>query len=220
MTYSQFGEDLIITELLPTPGTLIDIGAWEPVNFSNSRMFIESGWSATLVEFSPHPLSNLVRAYSGNERVRVISAAVTTIPQHVQKFRITDDCLSSNSEEHFEKWKDFNPGYYGEMWVPTISVQALIDQFHPTGPIDFLNVDTEGSSVEIALTFMRLDEGWRPRVICVEHDDDAAVRENEIADVHRNAVKAPHFRWLMENAEKLGYVLYYLNGCNAILVRQ
>lgn len=220
-TYSQHGEDLIVAKLFPDcfTGTLVEIGAWEPFQFSNSRLLIERGWNATLVEFSPHPLRNLVREYSGNENVRIVAAAITAEPQHVERYRITDDSLSSNDPHHLIKWKDYGPGYYGEMYVPTISVQALVDQFFGDSGIAFLSVDTEGTSVEIALAFMRLDIGWRPRVICVEHDDEAAVREESIGDVHQNAVKAPRFRWLMENADKLGYRLEWLNGCNAILVR-
>ena len=226
-TYSQHGEDLIIAKLFTRSegdqdywktGNLLEIGAYEPTEISNSRLLIERGWDATLIEFSPTPVKDLVKAYADNPNVRVIAAALTTCHQHVQEFNITDDGLSSNDPVHAEKWKDFPCGYYGKLWVPSLSVQAMMDQFFPNKPLHFVSIDTEGTSVPLAVEFMRLEDRWKPLVLCVEHDDQDAEEETELAVVHRNAVKAPRFRWLMENAEKRGYRLEWMNNCNAILV--
>ena len=200
MSYSQFGEDDILAKLLPRTGHLIDVGAWEPFNFSNSRQLIEAGWDATLIEFSPHPLRNLVREYNGNPKVRVISAAITPGPRHVERFRITDDSVSTQSDANYELWKA-QGGFFGELWVPTLGVHQLLEQFYGDGEtqIDFVNVDTEGSSVDVALAFMREDGPWKPKVLCVEHDDKLV--------------------YLMEESQKLGYRQHWVNGCNVILER-
>jgi len=54
MSHSQNGEDSIIAACFPPDykGTLLEIGAWFPEEFSNSKLFIDRGWDATLVEFS------------------------------------------------------------------------------------------------------------------------------------------------------------------------
>ena len=227
--YSQHGEDKIVASWFADNtdlhekhgfGNLLEIGAYEPTEISNSRLLIEYGWDATLIEFSPTPVKDLVKAYAGNDRVRVIAAALTTCHQHVQEFNVTDDGLSSNDPVHAEKWKDFPCGYYGKLWVPSLSIQAMMDQFFPNKPLHFVSIDTEGTSVPLAIEFMRLEDRWKPIVLCVEHDDQDAEEETELAVVHRNAVKAPRFRWLMENAEKLGYRLEWMNNCNAILVQK
>ena len=86
-SYSQFGEDLIIAELFPHNehmGNLIDVGAYEPVDLSNSRLLIERGWDATLIEFSPMAVKDLATSYAANESVRVIQAALTTCAQGLQ----------------------------------------------------------------------------------------------------------------------------------------
>ena len=76
----------------------------------------------------------------------------------------------------------------------------MLEQFYGgETQIDFVNVDTEGSSVEVALAFMREDGPWRPTVLCVEHDDKLV--------------------YLMEQAQKLGYRQHWVNGCNVILER-
>lgn len=203
--YSQQGEDDIIEgifaqqEIDPrSPGNLVDVGAYEPKDLSNSRLLIERGWDATLIEFSPMAVKNLAKEYAGKEHVRVIQAAVTPDEQPILEFRVTDDGLSSNDPAHFAKWKDFGPGYYGSIWVPTLSVRRLIDQFYGDKPIHFVNVDTEGSSVEVAIEFMKLDGNWKPCVICVEHDD----RDS----------------FLMAHAQRLGYRMEHRSETNAILV--
>ena len=161
-----------------------------------------------------------MKAYAANDRVRVIAAALTTCHQHVQEFNVTDDGLSSNDPVHAEKWKDFPCGYYGKLWVPSLSIKAMMDQFFPNKPLHFVSIDTEGTSVPLAVEFMRLEDRWKPLVLCVEHDDQDAEEETELAVVHRNAVKAPRFRWLMENAEKQGFNLHWMNNTNVILVQR
>ena len=204
MSYSQFGEDDILAKLLPATGHLIDVGAWEPIAMSNSRLLIERGWDATLVEFSPHPLRNLVREYNGIPQVRVVSAAITPGPRHLERFRITDDAISSNDPNTELRWKglreNYDGGFFGDLWVPTLGVHQLLEQFYGgETQIDFVNVDTEGSSVDVALAFMREDGPWKPKVLCVEHDDKLV--------------------YLMEQAQTLGYRQHWVNGCNVILER-
>lgn len=55
MTFSQFNEDDIIDSLLDSPhvGTIVDIGAGDGMEISNSRLFRERGWYTVLAESSP-----------------------------------------------------------------------------------------------------------------------------------------------------------------------
>jgi FkbM family methyltransferase len=198
-SFSQYGEDLIVQGLFTREsGNLIDCGAYEPDAMSNSRLLIERGWDATLIEFTPMAVKDLAAAYNGNDNVRVIQAALTTCPQGLQEFRVTDDGLSSNDPAHLEKWKDFKHGYYGKLWVPTLSVRQLIDQFYPDKPLHFVNIDTEGTSVDLAVEFMRLTDAWHPAVLCVEYDDRLAE--------------------LATQAQKLGYRQEWIGDANVILV--
>jgi hypothetical protein len=211
-SYSQYGEDLIIAGIfareygmsghaLDLVGNLVDVGAYEPADMSNSRLLIDRGWDATLIEFSPMAVKNLAREYAGNERVRVIQAALTPGPRHIEKFRVTDDGLSSNDPEHLAKWKEWTDehgSYYGEIYVPTVSVAALIDQFYGDRPIHFVNIDTEGSSVDLAVEFMGLTGAWKPQVLCVEYDA-------RLAELSRRA-------------QELGYRQEWISEANVILV--
>lgn len=55
MTHSQFGEDLIVDELLgkSATGCAVEIGAGDGQHLSNTALFRERGWSVFLVEADP-----------------------------------------------------------------------------------------------------------------------------------------------------------------------
>ncbi len=169
MSYSQNAEDDIIAGCFPPDhkGLVIEIGAWEPVNFSNSRLLIQAGWDAILCEFSPMPVHKLIEEYGENGRVRILQVAITPCDQHVRQFRITQDALSTDSAEEAARWKG-QGGYYGWLWVPTLTWDMLTSQFTPTRKPDVVSVDTEGGSVDLAIVIMQSD--WRPRVLVVEHN--------------------------------------------------
>ena len=200
---SQNGEAAIVASCFPEGhvGLVVEIGAWFPVEFSNSRACIERGWDAVLVEFSPLAVDRQVREYGYNDRVRIIQAAITPNARHVERFHVTEDALSSDDETQVEKWKDLRPGYhggfYGHLWVPTLSWDQLKDQFFPERVPDFVSVDTEGSSPGLAVAI--LTSNWRPKVLCYEHNG----RDVEVRQV----------------AKKFGYVSIDKNTENDILRR-
>lgn len=194
MSYSQNGEDDIIAACFPADykGNLLEVGAWEPKNLSNSRLLIERGWSAVLCEFSPVPVSKLIREYRHNPCVQVVASAVTAEPQHVEEYQITDDALSSNVPAQLAIWAA-SGGYYGDLWVPTVTIQSLLSQFFGQRSIHFASIDTEGSSVELAIALMRTDH--RPPVICVEHNSRmvelmAVAQEYQYRCIHLNQENA------------------------------
>ncbi len=197
VSYSQFGEDQIIVGLLgDTKARLLDVGAWDPKTFSNSRLLIERGWSAVLVEFSPAPVRALIQEYGGRDDVQVLQAAMTLDGNGaLGRFDISDDGLSTNTEAVRAKW-DEKGGYYGHLWVPQLTLEWLFFQFG--GGFEFVSIDTEGTSVDLAMQLVGKHQ-QRPKVLCVEHDD--RVLELQIA------------------AQKAGYHTVHANGTNVILAR-
>ncbi len=200
---SQNGEATIVAGCFPPDhkGFLVELGAWFPVEFSNSRTFIQSGWDAVLVEFSPLAIDRQVREYGYNDQVTIIQAAITPNARHIERFEITEDALSTSDTAQKERWKGMRPGYdggfYGRLWVPTITWDMLKDQFFPKRIPDFVSVDTEGSSVELAIVIMQ--SNWRPKVLCVEHDNRSVE--------------------LMQVARPLGYKIVEMTQENCVLCK-
>lgn len=193
--YSQYGEDDIVAGIVGDHvGRLLEIGAWNPVDKSNSRLLIEKGWQAMLVEFSPRPVRDLVLAYGTCERVQVVQCAIGPADSGLRKFAVTDDAVSTSDAGHFETWKEHGGAYYGSLWVPQVPIADFLRQFG--GGFDFVSIDTEGSSIEIALALLGPCE-QRPKVLCVEHG-------NRVIE-------------LMQVAQQFGYSSRWVNGTNIII---
>lgn len=197
-SYSQYNEDEIVAGCFPGDfvGNLLEIGAWSPTALSNSRMFIEVGWSAVLVEFSPQPVRDLVAAYADSPRVQVVQAAVTWRDDGLVKYRISDDALSTADPRVMAIWRE-RGGYFGNLWVPSLPLRSLVSVFFEKRPIDFASIDTEGTSVDLAVALMGFPN--RPQVMCVEFDE----RKDE----------------LLSFAGSAGYHKVVENGTNVIICK-
>jgi len=193
--YSQYGEQRHILETLGElpPGRLLDIGAWHPTCFSNSRALIERGWGGILVEPSPGPVKELVKEYGQqNPKIRVIAAAVSVESGFIE-LAITDDAVSqpTNDPVRIAEWTQTG-GFYGNLTVPALTLRSLFHNFG--GEVEFINIDTEGSSVDLFAEMIHL--GPRPRCVCVEHDS--------------------RFVELSQHAERGNYQMVHENGTNRV----
>jgi FkbM family methyltransferase len=75
-TYAQNKEDLFVLEYFKGfKGSLLEIGANDGVTFSNSKLLIENGWSAHLVE-PASIFAELEGPYKGNEAVKCYNLAI------------------------------------------------------------------------------------------------------------------------------------------------
>ncbi len=168
-SYSQYGEDIEVAKIFgDSKGLLLEIGAWSATTFSNSRLFIEQGWDAVLVEFSPMPVHSLVKEYGYNPNVKIIQAAITENEQPATEFDITEDALSTADPQLKQRWLDASVNYYGTLWVPTLSIDQLYKQFFSMGKPEYVSVDTEGTSAYLAAKLMKR---YHPHVLVAEFDD-------------------------------------------------
>lgn len=192
--YSQNGEQAIILETLgiimrPT-GSFLDIGAYNPTCFSNTRALYELGWGGLMLEPSPACMLSLIEAYGNDPRITLVQAAVTADIPGLIKLHVTPDAVSTTSEVGYELWKD-SAKFIGSVMVPALSVADLFNRFG--GDFQFVNIDTEGTSVDVFIAM--LNAGPRPRVVCCEHDG-RVVEINQYAEagnyrqVHLNQTNA------------------------------
>lgn len=200
MSYSQYDEEKYILEAFgdKIDGTFLDIGAWHPTKFSNTRALyelgwsFECGWSGVMIEPSPGPMLSLLKEYSEESRIILVQAAVGIEPG-LAELHVTDDAVSTLSCKEYQRWKETTE-FHGSVMVPTITLEDIGNRF---GGFDFVNIDAEGLSVDLFNRLLTL--GWEPHCICVEHDS----RLEELASV----------------ATRI-YQLVYANGTNAVWVRK
>ena len=167
--YSQNGEQAVILNALRDKldmggvGRFLDIGAWDPEQFSNTRALVELGWSGVFIEPSPAPLLNLIKAYGSDPRYVVIGAAVG-LESRLVKLHVSDDAVTTGSEVEYERWKDAAK-FHGTMMAPAITPEQIFGQF---GGFDFVNIDAEGVSADLFVHMLAM--GVYPPCCCVEHD--------------------------------------------------
>lgn len=201
-SYSQNNEQAVIVDefkrLGVEKGRLLEIGAYDPCAFSNSRALIEQGWMAVLVEPSPKPFSTLLAAYGNNEKIALVNAAIS--PAHaklVEWFDSGGDAISTTNPAHKAKWEAGWKVKFTSFWVFTMPMSALFDQFG--FDFEFINIDVESTNLELfrALPWAALKQ---TKIICVEHD--------------------AHQHEMSQLAAQHGFHPLAMNGENLILTRQ
>ena len=193
--YSQYDEEKhILAAFEPGyKGRFLDVGAFHPMDKSNTRALFEKGWTGVMFEPSPGPMRNLLAAYGKDgSGVMLISAAVG-IESGLLNLHVTNDAVSTASEAEYGIWKNAT-GWYGKMLVPVMTLPEITNQF---GGFDFINLDAEGISGELLLKALEI--GLEPHCFCVEHDG----RTTE----------------LLERATAKGYRCTYSNSTNIVLVK-
>jgi FkbM family methyltransferase len=201
MSYSQNDEEQHILRITrdtfdrEVPGRFLDIGAYNPKLFSNTRRLFELGWSGVMVEASPGPFLDLLIEYGSCERIQLVCAAVAS-KRGLLKFHANEAGTGTSNAAHYQKWRDATK-YEGTIHVGAVSLEDLLHQFGRD--FDFINIDVEGESAEMFLNALR-DHRLRPKCWCVEHDG----RQEELTLAALTA----------------GYVREHLNGENVIFARQ
>ena len=192
--YSQFGEQPYILDALgETVGRFLEIGAYHPTQFSNTRALVDRGWSGVMIEPAPGPFLSLLREYGNDERFVLINAALG-FHRNMTRLWATDDAVSTTQEANYEQWKPIG-GFYGSFFTPVVTLFDVFNQFG--GGYDFVSIDTEGTSVDVFHELLKTDA--LPMVVCVEHDGRSV-----------ECQQAAHGR---------GYTTVHINQTNLVVTR-
>ncbi len=176
---SQFGEgQRIVDHFAGRVGRFLDVGAFDGVTFSNTKMLADMGWSGVCVEPSPPAFCHLMKTYRDNPRVQLVNAAVVPNSQAragVRRFLCNTpdgnaaDALSTFEQRHADKFAVGNP--FREIFIPFIAwidIKYHVRQVAEWTDFDFVNLDVEGLNAAVLR-----DMPFRPELICVEYDPDA-----------------------------------------------
>ena len=163
ISYSQFGEDLYLTTLLgyeKRKGTCIDIGAFRPIEYSNTYIFYQRGWTGVAIDPNPRWASEWLRY---RPRDNFVNVAVSPIMRKVgysmdQSFPACNRVVAevpanlTNDEKYIT--------------VPALPLNEILSDRLLSSSIDLLNIDCEGYDLEIlrSLDF----KVWHPNVIAAE----------------------------------------------------
>jgi FkbM family methyltransferase len=206
-SFSQFGEDLIVNQILAYAGkkrcSYLDIGANDPCYLSNTYYFYRQGGSGCLVE--PDPL--LCKALRRKRpRDKVVNCGLG-FSQHIERavlYRMNDSVLNTFSKQEAHSI-ELNSGYriIDEVDIELIPVNIFLEKYSISVP-DFMSIDVEGLDLQIIknMNFAR----FRPLVVMAEtltfNPSTGGNKITEIIDIMR-------FN---------GYRLFADTRCNSIFV--
>lgn len=165
-SYSQYGEDKVLRSLLPEAfGHYLDVGAGDPVRFSNTYLFYCEGWRGTLIE----PIPSLAeKARATRKRDVVINAAVGLSESSATKLKFYQFVTTELSTLDAQRARDLvSDGHelMDEISVDAIALSTITPEIGPRDPF-LLSVDVEGLDFDVlkSIDWAR----FTPRVVCVE----------------------------------------------------
>ena len=167
MNYSQNDEQEHILRIFGDfVGRFLEIGACDGKLVSNTLALVERGWSGVMVEPSPRAFMALQERHGANEKLTLVHAA-GGLKYDFSKFwdDPTVGGYATTEEGNRANWQHL-AGFARAFYVPMIPLSVMLDTF--PGSIDFLSIDTEGTSTDLFLAFPFV--AVHPRVVCVEHD--------------------------------------------------
>tara|TARA_A100001234_G_scaffold118574_1_gene104046 strand:+ start:71 stop:757 length:687 start_codon:yes stop_codon:yes gene_type:complete len=159
-SYSQCGEDYFITKFFTKQkkGTYLDIGAFNPIKYSNTYLLYKIGWTGINIDLNQTSIDlfNIVRPKDIN-----ICAAISDKEENV-KVNIENifsplNTISLNRSKKLNSKSIKKNSYY----VKSQKINKIVKN-----KFDFLNIDIEGFDIKV-LKSIKLNF-YKPKLICIE----------------------------------------------------
>lgn len=192
MIYSQNQEqDIILSYFGNRTGKFVEIGAYDPLVFSNTRALVERDWSGKYIEANEKHYNRFKSFYQNMDWIECIHAALSNDDKPVT-FYPCDDAVSTTSLEHKQKWQN-TVTFKEPVTVPAYTIEQLEKE---TFGYDFLNLDTEGTSYTL---FSQMSNNYIDslKLLCIEHD-------GHLKDINSRLMKLG-FKNLLINGENVIY---------------
>ena len=167
-SYAQQGEDLVMLSLFARMGvaapSYLDIGAYEPIECSNTYLFYRLGGRGVLVEPNVDLAPKLRRVRPADVTLNV-GIGVTDDPA-ADFYVMADPQRHTFDKDEAEKLQRDGMALKAVVTMPLVNINAVIaDHFGGAAP-DLVSIDIEGMDCAVLRT---LDLArFRPKMICAE----------------------------------------------------
>jgi FkbM family methyltransferase len=148
--YSQNDEEKHITHHFrgAKGGTFLDIGAFHPKTFSNTRALYEMGFKGVFVEPSPSLMQAFVAEYGDDPAIELVPLCIGTTSGMVEFFDSGGDAISTTVAAETKRWEEAYNVRFQKSDCEMVTVAELVGRSR-YNRFDFINVDTEGNVLEI-----------------------------------------------------------------------
>lgn len=177
-SFSQEGEDMILDNLLEfkKKGFYIDIGAYHPLQFSNTMRFYQRGWHGLNIDAMPGSMKlfNRLRPRDIN-----LEAGLSSSEGEMTYYIFKEKALNTFDASGLERLRQAGFVPIKKMTVKTYTIMQVLDKYvDKNQEIDFMDIGVEGFDEKVILQ-MNFDK-YRPNIIMLEKQgmSDNPVLEN------------------------------------------
>jgi len=193
--YSQNNEQEIILNYFKNQamGTYLDIGAYDPETFSNTRGLYELGWRGVLVEPAEMNFQVLQKYFYKDNAMQVIQTCVGDYDGEIPFYDSNGDAIGTTVATHAKIWEQGYGTKYTTVQSRVITFESLM-KMTIYKKFDFINIDVEGMDF---LIFRQIDfNSVGCSLVCVEYN--GREKEKYLGLMHRQ-----QFRLIHSNGENL-----------------
>jgi FkbM family methyltransferase len=194
-SYSQREQDLIVFnffKIYPAKNKIfLDVGAFDGINYSNTRLFYENGWSGICLEACSKNYKKLEQLYLNTsiitEQVAVtdfvgeVELNVATIPWN----KDWGSDVSSANDYVVDHWKEY---IWTKEKVDANTLDRILDS-EGIKYVDYVSIDVEGSEIQVLRGF-NIKE-FKPHLMVIEYSN-----KNHRKELLRYLKKYDYFLWM------------------------
>jgi FkbM family methyltransferase len=181
VSYAQFGEDIILENLLRDveTGYFVDVGCNRPIEGNNTFKFYLKKWKGINIDGNRKMIDMFHKVRPKDTNIcTLISNKDEEVDFHISE----DDRVSSISADFVSEMKNTRD-YTQTLRLKTEKLEHLLDKHHPQQlPFAFLSIDVEGHDLQVleSCEFVK----YRPYIICIENHgfSISTLGENKIYD--------------------------------------
>lgn len=179
--YAQLSQDLTALDFFrmhqPRDSFFLDVGAFDGIGFSNTRLLFEQGWSGICIEPVLKNYTKLENLYKDTNVITIQVAAsdyegelvlnVATIPWAED----WGSDVSSPSDSAMERWSDYR---WEKEVVKTTTLNKILEN-NNVKHVDFVSIDVEGFELMVLHGFSL--QKYTPSLLVIEYSTPKGKQE-------------------------------------------
>jgi len=180
-SYSQKEEDIHIDKLLgfKKKGFYVDIGAYDPAMFSNTKRFYLRGWRGINIEPDPN---NSKKFFMERKRDINLNIGVSDKNGMLTFYKFFPETLSTFSKKSAKENLKHKYKLTNKTKIQVKKLSEILENYCKDKKIDFMSIDTEGFDLLVLKS-----NNWkkfRPKLICVESMEHGITKSNKKGSAH------------------------------------
>jgi len=198
-SFAQKGEDFVIDKLLGNKkkGFYVDVGAYDPCRFSNTKRFYSKGWRGINIEPNQEGYKRFLKNRSRDINLNL---GVGKKSGFMVFYKMFPPTLSSFSLKEIKQYQKKGYKLVKKLRIPVSTLFSILSKYAKNKKIDFISIDTEG--FDLAVLEGNDWNKFRPRIVCIE----TSRRISENSDNKLSFLK------------EIGYKIATDNGLNTIFI--